>query len=87
MILSPEEAKTKWCPHARIAKGEASTNRSEEWDHDAMNYVTAPDSGAYCLADRCMAWRWAKDRSPEEVEQRNSWMNGQAKPPAGYCGA
>ncbi len=49
--MTEDEARTKWCPFARIADGEpgeaVSVNRPEP-------YGTVP----HCLASVCMAWRW-----------------------------
>lgn len=51
MILTEEEAKTKWCPEAR-----ASNNGEQPI---AINRVNrGPDVDCLCIASACMAWRW-----------------------------
>lgn len=47
--MTEDEAKTKWCPFARISDGEppTSVNRPEP-------YGDVP----HCLGSGCMAWRW-----------------------------
>lgn len=58
--MTPEEATHRWCPFARASGpivdnsdasivGAVSVNRS---------FNGAPDRDSYCLAGRCMAWRW-----------------------------
>jgi hypothetical protein len=48
-VVTEEEAKGKWCPHAMV-KG---TNR---------NVFTGDvrDAGMVCVGANCMAWRWVK---------------------------
>jgi hypothetical protein len=56
--MTEDEAKTKWCPHARVLDGSppggAGVNRK------------GPEAGVYCIASGCMAWRWSY--SPETAE-------------------
>ena len=50
MILTAEEAKTKWCPFARVAaQGGAGVNR---------HVGASPSTWPHCITDSCMAWRW-----------------------------
>lgn len=59
MILTEEEAKTKWCPYVRVEYGTTSgLNR------DGLG--CAADT-AICLASGCMAWRWLMDE-PHDIE-------------------
>jgi len=54
--MTEEEAKTKWCPFARVAdtgdKGHITVNR-----HNGAPYY----SETFCIASACMAWRWDVD--------------------------
>lgn len=75
MILSQEEARTKWCPMARVAMPVNQTaNRvatsllkiSDERDHA---YFSEQVENCKCIASECMMWRW----DAHEIR-------------AGYCG-
>lgn len=72
--MTPEEAKEKWCPFARVAvtetHGTPAFNRVT--DRDAKK--PGPSVGSFCIADRCMAWRWGYDQ------------NGTLNETHGYCG-
>lgn len=55
-IMSESQAKTKWCPHARV----------QLWDMDENDLGIignrdrddgGPSAGTLCLASECMAWR------------------------------
>lgn len=65
--FTEEQAKTKWCPFARVAvegypaSGDplaihsgsvASVNR------DSPSANTVPTAHCYCIGSACMAWRW-----------------------------
>jgi len=48
--FTEEEAKTKWCPFARVG--------SEYEPGFSLNRITdGPVKPAACIASRCMAWR------------------------------
>lgn len=77
MLLTEEEAKTKWCPFARYQHNqEPASNR---WNQNAppkephaLNPIPCR-----CIASDCMAWRWVP---------RNSPMTAPSDPRRGYCG-
>jgi len=48
-MMTEEEAKTKWCPQARVA--------AVEGDGPNRRYDGAPIRGSLCLASGCMMWR------------------------------
>ena len=55
MILTEDEAKTKWCPFARESysadhKGGVATATA--------NRFTGLNDYSRCIASQCMAWRW-----------------------------
>lgn len=53
MLVTEEEAKTKWCPHVRVRhSSQAVINRTP----DPM-----PEADFGCIGSRCMSWRWLFD--------------------------
>lgn len=56
-MLTEAEAKTKWCPFARVAHQMASgaVVASGNRVKDAKSWGAA--SGSLCIASSCMAWR------------------------------
>lgn len=78
--MTEEEAKTKWCPFARVdSDGAAGSNRYPEVEEDGT--PSPPDSVVAgltntCIGSACMAWRW--EREPNQPELLN-WANGDMK--------
>jgi hypothetical protein len=80
--MTEDEAKTKWCPFARVA---------EPWRYVSTSTgpmpVAAPAvnrgsdaqlfSASHCIASACMAWRW--HRASEHVD-------GYGENQRGFCG-
>lgn len=50
MLLTEEEAKTKWCPQARSGEPDEGSGWNRYKDH-----------GCCCIASECAAWRWCPD--------------------------
>lgn len=81
--MTEEDAKAKWCPHARslvvVAAGKkidlvASCNR--------VQGIHLADKGENnCIASACMAWRW--DWTPEQAARVT--VSPQSPAP-GHCG-
>ncbi|KAA1057196.1 hypothetical protein [Azospirillum argentinense] len=89
MPMTEEEARTKWCPHARQSTDNFTTyNRSESGK---------VDDSCNCVASDCAAWRWMSAHSADDfdlvdvpgdpigalVRRRN--YEGEAR--RGFCGA
>ena len=75
MLLTEEEARTKWCPHVRDLNDESSGNT-------AYNFSTKEGRNpefARCIASDCTQWRW--HCSPENVD-----VPEYGQKPTGYCG-
>lgn len=75
MIITEQEAKTKWCPESRA--------RAEHSNGDAPTTVNRHHgetifSRTRCLGSACMAWRVSVSKYPEHAD-------GQPIP-RGYCG-
>ena len=98
MLMTEEEAKTKWCPHTRLAApvdSEAAGTSGNRYGDDAL-------SGCRCIGSQCMAWRCGKPA----IERQGSLGDGanphafrpngdgwefikrawQRTVPRGYCG-
>lgn len=74
MMLTEAEAKTKWCPFARITLQHDGTNVS--WnrictDDDKLSLT----EHVRCIASECMAWRWEGGNPPAPNHYKH-----------GYCG-
>lgn len=70
--MTEDEAKTKWCPFARVSYGKYSCNRS---DHDSPV--------GKCIGSKCMAWREYKHSIPSFDE---FGKNMEPLKYEGYCG-
>jgi len=79
-MLTEEEAKTKWCPFARVAGRTTSDNAAQGCNR---NYTGGPDSGGLCIGSACMAWRWKARFGTDPVNPENC---AQLEPMYGYCG-
>ena len=56
--MKEEEAKTKWCPHARASALEECTMGVTTYNYNRNgNNGEAPED-CKCLASGCMAWKW-----------------------------
>lgn len=75
MLVTEEEARTRWCPFAR--EGYASTGGYNRWGG-------AFGDGLHCFASQCMAWRAETRRMPDPEKSSSGWR----KEPTGrgYCG-
>lgn len=74
MIVTEEEAKTKWCPEARVAMETHGYGAGNRFGDDRESYV---GKQTLCVGAACMAWRWAAP------------VAGVTRDPAaklGYCG-
>ena len=64
--MTEEEAKTKWCPFARVemyVRGVVGRgcNRIVTDDHDLNEKIQVAingTGGTKCIGSACMAWRW-----------------------------
>ncbi|MCM8736631.1 hypothetical protein M5E06_21115 [Azospirillum sp. A1-3] len=54
MLMTEEQARTKWCPHARVTDGSCSdeSGGNNRW-LDAKG-----EENCRCIASDCMAWRF-----------------------------
>jgi hypothetical protein len=92
--MTEEEAKTKWCPFARVSmawqSSIGSANRGLTEDEKPL---------ANCIGSACMAWRWegflrqGSDRKPylavterEAYEARSDVYDNRNVARVGFCG-
>jgi hypothetical protein len=89
MLLSREEAEEVWCPFGRQLISARNVDAGTITAMTAVNRGSERSTGTNCVANACMAWRWA------------GWMLGpngtppigprplpedQKGPRLGYCG-
>ena len=68
--MTEDEAKTKWCPHARVGDRDCAPNR------DCDGTILSVHK---CIASQCMAWRAVPVKSTN-IDGVTIHENG------GYCG-
>jgi len=56
-IITEKEAKTKWCPMARLSEMGGTLNRC------------GPEASLQCIASDCMAWRLAHKDAADGTER------------------
>lgn len=90
MLLTEEDAKTKWCPFARVIAGAIEGKGGTV--SPPYNRFAALETGSHpnpvdarCIASECMAWRWSK------FNQSNLNLPKELTPPPprpdeGFCG-
>jgi len=89
MLVTEEEAKTKWCPFARVATIEGG--RKYIAPPPVYNRVvfdgvelSADLKSACCVASTCMAWRTEMIGGFTHMETGET--HGEAPSGKGYCG-
>jgi hypothetical protein len=86
MMLSEEEAKTKWCPHVRLLEPYA--------EKTSMNRGNEDEPIGCCLASECMAWRWGpcfwidpgETSEPKTRYSTDHKPGMELEPAKGFCG-
>ena len=79
MLLTEEEAKTKWCPAARVSDAGLG-NR-----YTMVDDLTSGMAFAHCIASRCMWWRWGVDETRDRHRKPDGTVE-EYRHKAGYCG-
>jgi hypothetical protein len=92
--MTPDEARTKWCPFARVGLIVPDTPGAAHPEFAINRYVAATVAGkalqvgvaqgASCIADACMAWRWIV--SPKAIPKAEHEHGPGRAIPSGYCG-
>ena len=62
MMLTEEEAKTKWCPFVRAMLTNIARPNIDIFGPAVatVNSRQVPEGETRCIASGCMAWRWGK---------------------------
>ena len=68
--MTEDEAKTRWCPFARLNDGAGNYNRC------------GPAANLECIGSACMTWRW----SAYVTRSTNEATTKEPKIDSGYCG-
>lgn len=79
-MMTEDEAKTKWCPFARLATPDGGVNRWKQSLPEDEPYALNPVP-CRCIGHACMAWRWQEVSGPFP-----SAVEVLEEPPYGYCG-
>ena len=80
-MLTEDEAKTKWCPHAVASHTDPrghSKYKNERLGLPEDTFVHA------CIGSACMAWRWAD--GPHDDVDGDTRLDGTVAKAQGYCG-
>lgn len=100
MLLTEEEAKTKWCPKYQASAAEGADNRPLGKGPDGRLDINTMHRDSCCIASACMAWRQSGGQKYEigaaeiDVWTKAGWLvagikDGNATvimPIRGYCG-
>ncbi|MDH4228358.1 MAG: hypothetical protein OEW11_01270 [Nitrospirota bacterium] len=71
MLMTPEEAQTKWCPFSNTPPSKALPTPS------TVGRRLEAAGNSTCLADSCAVWRWWADPKGEQPGDYS---------PMGFCG-
>jgi len=71
--MTEEEARTKWCPHSRIASEYGGFNRSVHEEMPQQSYGT-------CVGSSCMAWREGAVYYSDGTQQKNGYCGLAGEP-------
>lgn len=83
MLLTEQEARSKWCPLAR-STGFLNTNQQ---GFGVAGYNRDHPSGMIpsCITTSCLAWRWAAQKQVRDIDLVTSDVVD-LEPRRGYCG-
>ncbi len=95
-MLTEDEAKTKWCPFARVGNKSGRAHASNRLAIQDSDKIDIPFN-SFCIGSACMAWRQSQKRNPD-WKPNHSFMSGPILHPDdeepahipdeahGYCG-
>lgn len=92
-MMTEQEAATRWCPFARVARVETTNQGASASvvvggvNRDALGKSSNPIASCRCIASACMAWRWLYDAKPKlDAKGRRTGRETVTRSESGYCG-
>jgi hypothetical protein len=82
-MYTEEQAKTKWCPHARFLGSGAGGAGNK------FGRYSPADTECVCIASECMAWQWGNMKEIAKHQARFPELNfatAASQSGRGYCG-
>lgn len=85
-MITEEEAKLKWCPHARTLAIFRDADGKRE-TAGCFNRAHTDDMASHsrCVASQCMMWRWSEPTMKAHDSDQRVTYDGRAAA-KGYCG-
>ena len=91
--MTEEDAKTKWCPFARVSCANTPETGNHAANRNAVMLDEAPSltAGSQCVGSRCMAWRGQYTPEfhamvKEHFRTTGIWLKPTPKDTEGHCG-
>ncbi len=81
-MLTEAEAKTKWCPMARVTKGDEGQPAFNRYFQNNNDF--GMPTGSLCVASCCMLWR--TERLLERKDRMHEESLATVPDALGYCG-
>lgn len=76
--MTEDEAKTKWCPMARVGSSSSGNGAlNKDW-------ARGPVAASMCIASECMMWRWHLRSLPRDYPHQPPMV--ETSKTEGYCG-
>lgn len=82
MLLTEEQAKSKWCPLSRELAGIQNAQGTAMGSFNRHPNSNIPA----CITTSCMSWRWATPKQVRDIDLVTSDVVD-LEPRRGYCGA
>ena len=82
-MMTEEEARTKWCPFARVIVVETKVTGNRVFEMRTEGVDLNPDT-CRCIASECMMWRWEGRVDGHLIATERGHVTPSEAP--GYCG-
>lgn len=91
MLMTEEQARTKWCPMGRLVTGTVPGDGTSSHNSHQATYNRVVDGAAYafpkggaCMGSNCAAWQWKRVRDDDGGPDGGAVILTET---FGYCGA